>query len=166
MADDLGARLVQAGLVTPEQLAEVRGTAPPHDGALLSALIRRGLSEDAAAGFFVAEGLGPLMDAEDLQGDATARHRIPGSMARQLLAMPIRDSAAGLVVAMAAPSDPHALAELRRAVGGPVLPTVARMTQLEAALARAYPGARPPAPIRRSRTRPCSSSCLRAASRA
>jgi len=59
MADDLGARLVQAGLVTPDLLADVLGAAPPHEGALVRALVRRGVSEDALAGFFVAAGFGP-----------------------------------------------------------------------------------------------------------
>ena len=46
---------------------------------------------------------------------------------------------------MAAPTDAHARAEIRRAVGGDVLPTVARVGELVDALARAYPGAALPA---------------------
>lgn len=137
MADDLGARLVQAGLVTPDLLADVLGAAPPHEGALVRALVRRGVSEDALAGFFVAAGFGPLLERADL---ASADPRPLGArMASGLVALPVRSSAAGLIVAMAAPTDAHALAEIRRAVGGPVLPVVARVSELWEALTRAYP---------------------------
>lgn len=147
MADDLGARLVQAGLVTPAQLADVLGAAPPHEAALVRALVRRGLSEDAIAGFFIAAGFGPLMDAADLAGaDPRALRALSPKMACELSALPVRASPAGLIVAMAAPTDAHALGELRRAVGGDVLPTVARESELSAALARAYPDGAHPKP--------------------
>lgn len=142
MVDDLGARLVQAGLVTRSQVAEVRGAAPLHEGALVLGLAERGLSEDALAGFFVALGYGPLMDAADLGGaEPGALAKVPASMAHGLRALPIRQSAAGLIVAMAAPTDRHAVSELARAVGADVLPTVARVGDLRAALRRAYPNA-------------------------
>jgi len=104
------------------------------------ALAAAGLSEDGLAGFFVAKGFGPLMHAADLAAsDPDARARVPGEMAKALLALPIRSSAAGLVVAMAAPTDAHALNELGRAAGGPVLPAVARVGDLAEAIARAHP---------------------------
>ena len=145
MADDLGARLVQAGLVTPHDLAEVLGAAPPHEAALVRALVRRGLSEDAIVGFFIASGFGPLMDAAELAAaDPRALHALSPTIACELVALPVRASPAGLIVAMAAPTDAHALGELRRAVGGEVLPAVARESELSAALARAYPGGERP----------------------
>jgi len=140
MADDLGSRLVQAGLVTPRQLSEVLGHAPPHEGALVKALAAAGLSEDGLAGFFVAKGFGPLMHAADLAAsEPDARAKVPGAMAKALLALPVRSSPAGLVVAMAAPTDSHALNELARAAGGPVLAAVARVGDLADAIARAHP---------------------------
>lgn len=148
MTDDLGARLVHAGLVTPDLLADVLGEAPPHDGALIRALVRRGVDEDALAGFFVAAGFGPLLEASDLR--RAMPEALDGRMACALVALPLRTTTAGLVVAMAAPTDAHALAEIRRAVGGPVLPLVARASELWDALGRAYPGTRPstqPPPI-------------------
>lgn len=147
MADDLGARLVSAGLVTPDPLSEVRGGAPPHDGALVAALVERGLDEDAVAGFFVALGFGPLLEASELaHAQPEALAKVSGAIAVQLMALPIRASAAGLIVAMAAPTDRHALSELRRVVGGEVLPTVARVSELKRALEAAYPGVAAPPP--------------------
>jgi hypothetical protein len=147
MADDLGARLVQAGLVTRDQLAEVLGAAPPHEGALVVGLADRGLAENALAGFFVAAGFGPLMEPEDLSGaDPRAVRMLPAKMAVQLYALPVRLSAAGLVVAMAAPTDRHAVAEISRATGSEVLPTVARVGELRRALREAHPDGPPSNP--------------------
>ena len=141
MADDLGARLLRAGLVTRAQLGAVLGGAPPHDGALAVGLVDDGLSEDALCGFFVSLGLGPLLDAGDLaSAQPRALAALPASMALALHALPVRYGAAGLVVAMAAPTDRHTIAELRRAARVEVLPTVARVSELRAALERAYPG--------------------------
>lgn len=155
MTDDLGGRLVAAGLVTPDLLAEVRGAAPPHEGALVAALVERGLSEDAAAGFFVAAGFGPLLEAPDLAAaQPGALARLSASVACGLMALPVRSSPAGLVVAMAAPSDRHAVAELRRVVGADVLPAVARVSELAAALAEAYPSGAPPRPAARASSEP------------
>lgn len=140
MADDLGARLVQAGLVTRGQLARALGSAPPHDGALVAGLTEDGLDEDALAGFFVAAGFGPLMTPRDLAAaEPRALERLSASMAHGLLALPIKESVAGLVIAMAAPSDPHAVRELSRIARAPVLPTVARVRELRGAIAAAYP---------------------------
>jgi hypothetical protein len=140
MSDDLGARLIHAGLITRDQLSSVLGTAPPHEGALVAELVRQGVDEDAIAGFFVATGYGPLMEPVDLaSADADVLARVRPKMALELLALPVRASPAGLIIAMVAPSDRHALAELVRATGAGVLPTVARLVDLTIALRRAYP---------------------------
>ncbi|MEZ4337737.1 MAG: hypothetical protein R3B82_14045 [Sandaracinaceae bacterium] len=145
MADDLGGRLVQAGLVTQRQLTEVRGAAPPHEGALVSALVGHGLPQDGIVGYFVAQGFGPVMEPADLAAaDPSAVARVPGSMASSLLALPIRESPAGLIVAMAAPTDGHAIGELARATGEAILPAVARVEDLRAALSRSHPDVGPP----------------------
>jgi hypothetical protein len=51
----------------------------------------------------------------------------------------VRSSPAGLVVAMADPSDRHSVDEIRYAVGGEVLPTIARVTDLCQAIAAMWP---------------------------
>ncbi len=139
MAEELGLRLVRAGLVTRGELAVVRASAPLHEGALVRALVQRGLSEDALAGFFLAAGYGPLMNASDLaSASPEALKRVPAAMVHELLAVPVRTGTSGLVVAMAAPTDRHALTEIARRVGADVLPTVARVSELDAAIERAY----------------------------
>lgn len=126
--------------MTQRQLSEVRGAAPPHEGALVAGLVEHGLAQDGIVGFFVAQGFGPVMEPADLAAaEASAVARVPGSMAFELLALPVRESAAGLVVAMAAPTDGHAIGELARATGEAILPTVARVRELRDALARRHP---------------------------
>ncbi|MEM9191810.1 MAG: hypothetical protein AAGF12_21745 [Myxococcota bacterium] len=140
MAEDLGARLLRAGLVTRELLAQAQATAPPHGGALATALVDLGIEEDAIAGFFLAHGYGPLLDKAEIEAsDPHARQRLDGSMAAGLLAYPVRSSPAGLVVAMVDPSDRHSVQEIRYAVGSDVLPTVARVSDLQRAIRDAWP---------------------------
>ena len=143
MPDSLGGRLARAGLVTRADLAEIVASAPAHDGALVRALVRRGLPEDALAGFFLSEGFGPLLDAHELdRAEAAWARRVPISMALDFLALPIREATDGVVVAMAAPSDGHIVSELARVLGARVLATVARPSQIEARLRALLPDAR------------------------
>jgi hypothetical protein len=142
MADDLGARLLRAGLVTRDQLSETLAVGPQNGGALVAALVDRGVPEDALAGFFLAEGFGPVLEGDELESaDPGAVKRLPGAMAGDLLALPVRATPAGLLVAMAAPSDRHAVKEISRIVGGDVLPTTAMAGDLARAIERAYPDA-------------------------
>lgn len=137
MALDLGARLVTAGLLSREQLAGALRTS--RGGALAAALVAGGLPEEALAGFFVAEGLGPLLDESALAASVVAR-RITQEMAQALLALPVRQDAQGLVVAVADPTDTHVLGELARATGARIVPAVAKLSVLRAAIARAWVG--------------------------
>ncbi len=140
MADDLGGRLLRAGLLTRDQLADALATAPLHGAALVRELTALGVPDDALAGFFLSEGFGPLMDPEDLAAaDPGAVARLPAALAVDFFALPVRASPAGLVVAMVAPSDRHVVDEIKRVTAGDVLPTVARATDLVEALRRAHP---------------------------
>ena len=56
MAQDLGARLIRAGLLSRGQLARALAGGPMRGGALVAALVDDGLPEDALVGFFVSEG--------------------------------------------------------------------------------------------------------------
>jgi hypothetical protein len=154
MVADLGSRLVRAGLVTRSRLAEALAGGPLHEGELVHRLVDGGVDQDALVGFFLSLGYGPLLRAPDLVGvEPEVLARLPGGMARSLMALPIRRTAAGLVVAFAAPSDDHVVPEVQRAVGLPILPTVVRLEDLLAALDRLHPPpSRAPAPAPASET--------------
>ena len=136
MSADLGARLQRAGLITREQLAETLSTAPLHGSALVRALLKRGVSEDALVGYFVAEGFGPLLGPADLHGaDVALVSRVPIGVLREFAALPIRAAGDQWVVAMVAPTERHVVAELERIAGVKVIPAAARWSHLRAALA-------------------------------
>ncbi len=138
MSSNLGTRLVSAGLVTREELGLALASVPAHGGALLAELVRKGVEEEAIAGFFVADGFGPVVDDEELAG-APGGARVPPQLAVDMLAIPLSESRAGLRVAMADPSDVHAVRELAHAAGGRIVPMVARISALLALLAHRYP---------------------------
>lgn len=136
MSADLGARLQRAGLITREQLAETLATAPLHGSALVRALLKRGVPEDALVGYFVAEGFGPLLGPNDLHGaDPALVSRIPVGVLREFAVLPIRAAGDQWVVAMVAPTERHVVAEVERIAGVKVIPAAARWSDLRAALA-------------------------------
>ncbi len=139
------AQLLDVGLVTE---AQVRSSQPPGadlpSPELVRNLIAQGLDERILAGFFVSLGFGPMLQAQDLaRADLDLVRRLPGSQAHELSALPLRPSPAGAIVAMADPTDERAVRALSDALGGPILPTVAKLSDLTAAIERAYPADRP-----------------------
>ncbi len=165
MAEDIGARLVRAGLVSREQLTAILGSGPATGGALVMRLVDEGtVSQDALVKLMLADGYGPLQNAQDLGRAAPdLTKRVPAAMARTLLALPVRARGQAVVVAMADPSDRHSVGELERCLGQPVRPTAARVGDLRAALALVYPtppsaqpppSSCPPAPRRSPPTEP------------
>lgn len=137
MPHDLGARLVRAGLVTRTQLAEALARGPKTGGPLVAALIDAGLDEEALIGFFLADGYSEVLDlTELLAAEPEALRRVPAAMARALLVVPVRFERGGLRVAMADPTDEHALREMRHALGLLPVPGVARVGDVRAAIVR------------------------------
>lgn len=160
MPGQLVEQLLDAGLVTQSQAR----SSDPDDPELPSSqviqnLVASGLDERALAGFFVARGFGPMLQAQELaRADDSVVRRLMGSEAHELCAMPLRESQAGTIVAMADPTDERGIARLREALGGPILPTAAKLSDLLAAIDRAYPPDRPtlvtdPMALLRSRKR-------------
>ncbi len=140
MGGDLAADLLNAGLVTPRQVENAS-----HDGAkgsqLALALTRHGLDENALAGFFISKGFGPLLDKADFdRAQAATTQKLSASTAHTLFVLPVRASAAGVIVAMADPTDHAAIRHLEEAFPSGILPTVARVSELRQALERLYPG--------------------------
>jgi hypothetical protein len=151
MFGDLGVRLKRAGLVTRARLADAMATVPHHAAALVRALIDRGTDEDALAGFFVAEGFGPVAAPEDLNlFSAQTLAHVSRTALVEFGALPVRPSRGGWVFAMLAPSDRHVVQELERLSKERVLPIALRLSDLDRTL-RAHAIARP---RQRSKTAP------------
>ncbi|HET6414788.1 MAG TPA: GAF domain-containing protein [Polyangiales bacterium] len=138
-------QLVSAGLVTAAQASASHAGDPlVPSGRVLRNLVTAGLDERVLAGFFISRGFGPMLQEQDLRrADQELVRRLPASDAHDLCAMPLRPSPAGAIVAMADPTDAHAVARLGEALGGSILPTVAKLSDLLASIDRAYPPDRP-----------------------
>jgi len=140
MIEQLGERLIAAGVVTSSEVAEAKPADVGTGTRFVRALVTSVVSEDALAGFFVAEGAGPLASREEM--DATPKDisaLVPGEMARSLHALPIAVDGQALVVAMLDPWDKHALRELTRVTGREILPRVARHLELLRAIEQRHP---------------------------
>jgi hypothetical protein len=145
MGVELVEQLVSAGLVTEAQASASHAGDPlVPSGRVLQNLVTAGLDERVLAGFFISRGFGPMLQEQDLRrADQELVRRLPASDAHDLCAMPLRPSPAGAIVAMADPTDADAVARLSEALGGNILPTVAKLSDLLASLDRAYPPDRP-----------------------
>jgi hypothetical protein len=159
MAGRLVEQLVDAGLVTEAQArASDSSDRLLPSGQVVQNLVAAGLDERALAGFFVSLGFGPMLQSPELaRADGNLVRRLAGADAHDLCAMPLRPSPAGAIVAMADPTDEGAVAKLSAALGGSILPTVAKLSDLLASIDRAYPQERgplvtDPVAVARSRT--------------
>jgi hypothetical protein len=134
-------QLVDAGLVTEAQ-ARASDTGDPlvPSGRVAQSLVAEGLDESTLAGFFVGMGFGPMLRARELaRADAELVRRLPGAVARDLCAMPLRPSRVGAIVAMADPTDEPSVAKLSQLLGDSILPTVAKLSDLLESIDRVYP---------------------------
>ena len=158
MPGQLVDQLVEAGLVTEAQARASHAGYPLVSSArVIQTLVAQGLDERVLAGFFVAKGFGPMLQAPELsRADPQLVRLVSPTDAHDLCAMPLRPSAAGAVVAMADPTDVRAIETLSVALGGRILPTVAKLSDLLEAIGRVYPADRPTvmsAPVAAARSR-------------
>lgn len=145
MPGQLVEQLLDAGLITERQAR----ASDPDDllvppSRVIQNLVAEGLDERTLAGHFVSLGFGPVLQSAELaRADRELVRRLPATDAHDLCAMPLRPSPAGAIVAMADPTDERAADVLRQWLGGAILPTVAKLSDLLAAIDQAYPPDRP-----------------------
>jgi len=150
MVDDLGERLMQAGVITPAQLTALRETPNVSGGALVREALKLGATEQTMAAFFERRGYGPPIGESQLGGrDPTLSDRIPRSTVTRLLVMPLHRSSGAILTAMADPSDRAAVAELAHRLDSPIRPLPARVSDVERLISEAYGDGTPSIPPRR-----------------
>jgi hypothetical protein len=135
MAETLESRLVRSGLVSRTQLAEALSRASVGEEHLVEALVALGVAESSLVVFLLGDARTRLADAKDLAG-ADAALAIPAPMAWSLLALPLAREGSHVVVAMADPTDTHAIAELKETIGADIAPRIARLSALSEALTK------------------------------
>ncbi len=141
VADDAGAMLVRAGLVSAEALETARAAAKQHGGTLGEHLVEAGaIADEALTDFYRTRLLVPQVNPNGL---AKLRPKviaaIPADMAVELRAVPVSFDAEGnLMVAMGDPSDRNAVDEIAFFTGNYVVRAVATQRQIAWCLAHYY----------------------------
>jgi type II secretion system (T2SS) protein E len=123
----IGELLVEAGVITKVQLAEALAHQREHGGRLGTNLVELGMLDEKALAKELAKQLSiPSATAAQIdRAEAGARKLLPGKLADRLRAVPIREDAGKLWVAMADPTDQHAVNEVSKATGKKIRPMVA-----------------------------------------
>ena len=140
----IGDLLVEAGAITRDQLADALAHQRQHGGRLGTNLVELGFIDEKTVASLLARQLSiPSATAAQLERcDSFALKLVPAGVADRLRAVPVREDAGRLWVAMADPTDQVALAELARVTAKPVRPMVAPELLIQYALERHYKVAR------------------------
>ncbi|MDH5493034.1 MAG: hypothetical protein OEY14_13855 [Myxococcales bacterium] len=150
--EDLGDQLHQAGLISARELGAARARGGGRS-ALLRALRAAGLDDQAFIGFCLSRmALASPVNLQEIQPEPEALEHLAAQTAHALLMLPLELTAAGLQVAMADPGDREALRAGEREAGCPLLPRLAPIGAVQAAIDAAYPEPAPIALVRRKAT--------------
>lgn len=140
MHADTGSMLVEAGLITEDQLQQGLTTAVQYGGTLVQNLIRLGHVTDLELARFLSSKL-KLPMAEESQFEnlpAFITRLVPGDIVLAHRLVPIMLHAGVLHVAMSDATDRAALEEIGFATGYRTAPVVAPFNLVEQAMARYY----------------------------
>ncbi|MDH7577819.1 MAG: GspE/PulE family protein [Bacillota bacterium] len=136
----LGTALVEAGVITPEQLEDAlrrQNAGTGRKGLLGQALVQLGYCTEQEVARFLARQYGvPFVSLESHPVDAAAAGLITPEMMRRYRALPIGFANGRLLVAMQHPGDIIAVDDLRILTGQDIQPVVVPDSELEAAIER------------------------------
>ncbi|WP_203226057.1 GspE/PulE family protein [Bacillus kwashiorkori] len=134
----LGDLLVEAGLITAEQLTHTLNTKSP-DEKLGDALLREGFITEQQLIEVLEFQLGiPHVNIYQYPIDQELIQLVPKELAKRHYAMPIRRDKNRLFVAMADPMDYFAIEEIRMATGYQVEPAIATKDDLYRTITKYY----------------------------
>jgi type IV pilus assembly protein PilB len=143
MASDykrLGEMLLEAGMLTPQQLSAAIDEQKKTGTLLGATLVQMGLLTEPDLLSLIQRQLGmPLVDLEQIAADEQAVGKVKEELARRYLALPLEiEGRKTLVVAMADPLNPAALEDLRFHSGLFIRPVLAAPSQILEAIDRYY----------------------------
>lgn len=141
VADDAGALLVRSGLIADDQLHEARRAQADAGGTVAEHLVLGGaVDDDELTRFFRSRLMVPQVNPNDLASIAPRIiAKVPADMAAEFRAVPVHlDRDGNLTVAMADPSNSHAVDEIAFFTGHYVVRAVATQRQLAWCLAHYY----------------------------
>ena len=131
MSRKLGPLLLQAGILTPQQLKESLGLARTRNHSLLNVLIEeKQVSEEALAETFAQWLKLPRVRIASASVEPEAIKTISEELARKHICLPLKIDGKSLVLAMTDPSDYDAIQDVQFASGLLVRPVVASRTEI------------------------------------
>jgi len=135
----LGDILLEDGLITTDQLGVAVDQHQTLGRSLGRVLVDQGILSETQLVAALAQQIGlRFIDLSDFPVDGSALARIPGSVCRQHMAIPIGFEDGRIVVAMADPANVFAADDIRTISGYEVLPAVATRADVAAAIDRYY----------------------------
>jgi type IV pilus assembly protein PilB len=135
----LGDILLEDGLITSDQLSVAVDQHQTLGRSLGRVLVDQGILSETQLVAALAQQIGlRFIDLSDFPVDGSALARIPGSVCRQHMAIPIGFEDGRIVVAMADPANVFAADDIRTISGYEVLPAVATRADVVAAIDRYY----------------------------
>jgi type IV pilus assembly protein PilB len=135
----LGDILLEDGLLTTDQLSVAVDQHQTLGRSLGRVLVDQGILSETQLVAALAQQIGlRFIDLSDFPVDGSALARIPGSVCRQHMAIPIGFEEGRIVVAMADPANVFAADDIRTISGYEVLPAVATRADVAAAIDRYY----------------------------
>jgi type IV pilus assembly protein PilB len=136
----IGELLVESGLITEEQLAEALASVKDHRGMRLgSILVKKGYAAEIDIAQTLSFQLGiPFVDISATPVDPEAIKLVAENLAKKYNLLPLYQDRKVLRVAMADPLNLSAIDDVRFSVGMEVLPCVAALSDIVAAIGRYY----------------------------
>jgi type IV pilus assembly protein PilB len=148
MRKDVGDILLEEGVITPEQLKEVRDVAKATKGDIKKLLIDLGYASEEQVYAAYAKQLGyAFIDFSKERIDPSAVNLVPQHFAQRYNVIPVRKIGdRKLLVAMADPTNILAIDDLRLVTGLEIEPAVAVPEMISEAITRHYRGETTPTP--------------------
>ncbi|BBB33167.1 type IV pilus assembly protein PilB [Thermotomaculum hydrothermale] len=139
MAKKLGDLLVEAGLITKEQLQEALEIQKKDNERLGTILVKLGyLTEEEITSFLSKQYGIPAVNLEHFEISEDVIKRIPSDIARKYMLIPITRTGSTLTVAMADPTNIYALDDIKFLTGLNVEPVVASELSIKKAIDKYY----------------------------
>ncbi|MFA4974697.1 MAG: ATPase, T2SS/T4P/T4SS family, partial [bacterium] len=137
--DNIGQKLVDEGLISPDQLAVAQETLKNLGGDLGHVLIKKGFISEEQVLEFLSQRLNiPFMSLKDYTIDQEVIKLVPVSLAKKYHFMPLFKIEDTITVAMADPLDVFALDDLRSALKCRIQPVLASAAEIEKLVAESY----------------------------
>jgi type IV pilus assembly protein PilB len=140
--DNIGLKLLEAHVITPEALQKAQLQVKTGGGNLMAALIKIGAVKEDDLSKFLSELYGvPAVDLTNFTPDPAVVKLIPGDVANKFQVVPVSRTGRRLTVAMANPSNIFALDDIKFITGCEVQPCVASESMIKKAIDKAYDSA-------------------------